>query len=171
MRQGVRRIIAWASLVALIFTVCDLGVYFWRFAPGHWWTLSQDSEDWARFGEFVGGSLGPLFALLAFGAALFAISEQNQQAGLAELQRLMFGMYEGIHRLLSEEPPKLDAIAAQQFRAIDSLGELLIALYKRFIFCSPDAQPIADVAVAVASDCIRREAATIEVELVHFVSL
>jgi len=75
--MGVRRIIIWASAIAVIFTTLDLGVYFWRFAPDHLLTLSQDSEDWARFGEFVGGSLGPFFALLAFGAALLSWNESR----------------------------------------------------------------------------------------------
>lgn len=171
MRKGIRRIVIWSSIIALILAICDLGVYFSRFAYGHRWLLSQDSEDWARFGEYVGGTLGPAFALLAFGAALFAISEQSQQASIEEIERLMIGMYDGINRLLNSKPPKLDTLAAQQLKDVQSLGELLAVLFRKSIFSSADAQEISALVVDVASDCIRREASAVEVELVHFVVL
>jgi hypothetical protein len=80
MRKGVRSILL-ATLFGL--SILILGLYFGRFAPAHLGHLSQDSEDWARFGEYVGGTLGPLFALAAFGAALWALSVSQHAARIA----------------------------------------------------------------------------------------
>lgn len=47
-------------LMAMLF-LCPLAfwsvliVYFYKFAPGHWFELSDDPEVWGLFGDFIGG--------------------------------------------------------------------------------------------------------------------
>jgi hypothetical protein len=73
MAQLLRRLIA----IALLGTVIVVGVYVWNF--GHL-ELSQEPEDWAQFGEYIGGSLGAFYAALAFGGVLITIRRQQVQS-------------------------------------------------------------------------------------------
>jgi hypothetical protein len=100
--MDVQKTIKWGLVFASVVTVGDLGLYFFRFAPGQWLTLSANTEEWARFGEFLGGTLGPFFALLAFVGVVFTISEQRRQAHVDEVQRLLASVADGIDRLLQQ---------------------------------------------------------------------
>lgn len=86
------------------------GVYFYKFAyqTGGWFALSSDQTDWASFGGFVGGLLGPYFSFLAFiGVVLTVvlqarqIDEMKAQAGLEEMQRVMSTVTTRIDSLLA----------------------------------------------------------------------
>lgn len=171
MRDDIRKIFFWFGVAAGALTALDLSLYIFKFAPGQWWTISSNTEDWARFGEFVGGTLGPAFALLAFGAALFTISEQGRQASLEELQRLIFSMHEGLNKLLSANAPKLGELASPQFHDAETLGQLLVMLFRKSIWSSPDAQSIIQIAVEEAGGSVRREAYVLVLELIHLVRL
>ena len=45
----------------------------------HGYTLSSSHEAWAQFGDFFGGLLNPVYALLAFLALLYTISLQSAE--------------------------------------------------------------------------------------------
>jgi hypothetical protein len=88
------------------------GVYFYKFAPGYWFTLSDSSAQWANFGTFVGGIAGPLFSMLAFVAAAMAMVYQarqlqvlKDQAHHQEMQRTLATLSETIDRVLAEPTP------------------------------------------------------------------
>lgn len=59
----------WAGLLAIIFLLL-LGPYFYIFN----YSLSGNSQDWANFGTYVGGTLGPIGAFLAF----WGLMQQNK---------------------------------------------------------------------------------------------
>jgi len=62
--------------VATVLAVAAVAPYFYVFDGPY----SQSSQDWANFGGYVGGTLGPLYAILAFAAAAQAILDSRQQA-------------------------------------------------------------------------------------------
>ena len=64
-------------LVALsaIAAVIVLGVYVWRFHLG----FSEQHENWGQFGDYIGGTLNPLFAFTALLALLYTIVLQSRE--------------------------------------------------------------------------------------------
>lgn len=59
-------------------------------------SFASSSEEWARFGSYVGGVLGPFYAFCAFVAVLFTlylqsrqIADFNNRASIDEIQRLV----------------------------------------------------------------------------------
>lgn len=118
-----------------------LSVYAIKFSvPGHP-VLSASSEEWAHFGEYVGGTLGPVYGLLAFIGVLATLDLQNQQMAdqrkqfeLGELQRLMAGLSQAIDQQLASEPVGLnDPARLRLTRTARSLSifDLLSALGTR----------------------------------------
>ncbi len=72
-------------------TVLVVGLYAYKFAPNSRMTLSGNPEDWAKFGEYVGGSLGAFFGLIAFVSVLISIRvgrEANAEAAKAHVNEL-----------------------------------------------------------------------------------
>lgn len=67
--------------VAMIAAVLVLTPYFFAFNGG----LEKDSEKWAHFGTYVGGTLGPVYGLLAFIVALRALAFSRKQTDLQNL--------------------------------------------------------------------------------------
>jgi hypothetical protein len=70
----------WITLLACI-CLFLLFPYFWTFSD----KLSTDSQDWANFGTYIGGTLGPIGAFLAF----WGLIQQNKiYRKNAEIERL-----------------------------------------------------------------------------------
>ncbi|MGE4419183.1 MAG: putative phage abortive infection protein [Sulfurimonas sp.] len=65
----------WLLLVALIFLIVVLSTYFYSFHH----TLSSDKSEWGTFGDFVGGTLNPLFAFLSLFAIIYTIRIQTEE--------------------------------------------------------------------------------------------
>lgn len=69
------RLIRLAAIFATALLVFVVVAYIWNFGA-HW----SDSQDkWGQFGDFVGGTLNPIFAMLAFLALLWSISLQASE--------------------------------------------------------------------------------------------
>jgi hypothetical protein len=62
-------------VTALIALAIVLFAYACRF---HSLELSHDPEDWAKFGEYAGGTLGAAFGLLAIVGVLLTIEESRE---------------------------------------------------------------------------------------------
>ncbi|CAG1022003.1 hypothetical protein MTYM_01416 [Methylococcales bacterium] len=60
----------------------DVGIYFWIFNQG----LSNKQEVWGQFGDFVGGTLNPIFSFFSFMCLLIALHLQNIQLNLSSEQ-------------------------------------------------------------------------------------
>ena len=70
----------WAGLLTVMFLLL-LGPYFFKFH----YSLSGNSQDWANFGTYIGGTLGPIGAFLAF----WGLMQQNKMyRENAEIERL-----------------------------------------------------------------------------------
>lgn len=62
-------------------TIVVLGFYFYKFHG----PLSESSQDWANFGTYIGGILGPAYALLAFIGLLETLKQSQLQRELEGL--------------------------------------------------------------------------------------
>lgn len=73
--------------------------------------FSQNPEQWGQFGDFIGGTLNPFYALLAFLGVLITIYLQSEQlkearrlASMEEMQRLISSISIEIDSLLKQAP-------------------------------------------------------------------
>lgn len=60
---------------AITLLVVALGFYFYNFNSG----LPDDSSTWGTFGDFIGGTLNPIFALFSLFAIIYTIKIQTQE--------------------------------------------------------------------------------------------
>lgn len=86
-----------------IISLSPLIVYFLMFgvSNGEITNLSSNLEDWARFGSFIGGTVGTIFAALAFTSVFISLREQRKQIKLSESLRLISLEIEAINQKLS----------------------------------------------------------------------
>ena len=73
-----KKLLWFATLITFLVII----LYFLNFHEG----VSKSSSDWADFGAYVGGVLGPLYAFLAFVGLLETIRQSSLQR---ELKRLL----------------------------------------------------------------------------------
>src|SRR5436190_3644984 len=101
-----------ALVAAFIPLLVVLVFYFAKFWSPH---LANEQADWGVFGDYVGGTLGALYALAAFLAVLYAsyvqsneaaiaLNEQRAQATIEQLQRVVASTAENIDRILRAAP-------------------------------------------------------------------
>lgn len=105
--KGMKRLM-WIGVAA---SWTAMGLYFYKFAPGHWFELSSDDSRWANFGTFYGGVAGPFFSFLAFiGVVITVVLQAKQldtmraQANFEEQQRLLSSMSTTIDGILHGKP-------------------------------------------------------------------
>lgn len=60
------------AILLLFITLC---VYFYNFKNG----LSNESSNWGTFGDFIGGTLNPIFALFSLFAIIYTIKIQTEE--------------------------------------------------------------------------------------------
>lgn len=77
------QLIKYLIIIALIFTTVVISAFVLQF--GHK-SFANTSEEWAQFGDYIGGTLNPIFALLSFSALLYTITIQLKQIKLSEKQ-------------------------------------------------------------------------------------
>ena len=64
---------------AILLFLITLGFYFYNFHNG----LSDNHEEWGTFGDFMGGTLNPIFALFSLAAILYTIKIQTEELELS----------------------------------------------------------------------------------------
>lgn len=69
----------WLLVIAILLLIITLGFYFFNFKNG----LGADSSNWGTFGDFMGGTLNPLFALFSLFAIIYTIKIQTQELELS----------------------------------------------------------------------------------------
>ena len=72
------KIIRMLGLVAIVCVVCTIALvtlYFLKFDP----KLSPNNSDWGTFGDYLGGTLNPIFGLVSTLGLLYTIALQQQQ--------------------------------------------------------------------------------------------
>lgn len=88
------RILIILSSIAFVFLIAVVALYYRKFDNGNvldelrnWLTLkdyintklTDTKSDWGTFGDYIGGTLNPIFAFLSFIAVLYTIESQNKQ--------------------------------------------------------------------------------------------
>lgn len=120
---------------AVLATVLVTGLYFISFAPGSRFDLSGANQDWGIFGDYIGGTLGTVFSLLAFFGVLCTVWLQasqldlaGKQAQLDEIQRVLATVSTRLDQLLSDQVNhqfksyKLRSEPADFFRVLSAGG-------------------------------------------------
>lgn len=80
--NSISAIAKWISGVAVAFLLTVLAFYFANFNNG----LSSDQATWGTFGDFLGGTLNPLFSLLALLALLVTIVQQREALNISSTE-------------------------------------------------------------------------------------
>lgn len=97
---------------ATVFAVVIL-FYRWSFAG----PLSSDPAAWGQFGDFLGGTLNPVFAYLSFTALVITLALQTEQLRLSRKQ------LELSQQELAETRKELERSANAQAATAISLGK------------------------------------------------
>jgi hypothetical protein len=74
----------WITATGILLLILAVGLYFYNFS-GH---FAETQEIWGQFGDFLGGTLNPLFSLLALIALLstFALQISEHRVSTQELR-------------------------------------------------------------------------------------
>jgi hypothetical protein len=102
-------------VVLLALAATAAGAYAYSFGAVSHWQLSSHPQDWAMFGEYIGGLSVPLLLIGLFASAegqKLQVESQRQQDTLAELMREARGLALGLEQLLAG-PIETVAIIAQ----------------------------------------------------------
>lgn len=105
----------WLLGIGAVAAMAVQGLYLFKFVvqPGEWFVLSPSKSDWGTYGDFVGGTLNPIFSFLAFVGVVFTVvlqarqlDEVKTQANLEEMQRVASTVAGRIDDLLSQHVPE-----------------------------------------------------------------
>jgi hypothetical protein len=112
-------------VVGVCVAVLAIGAYFFVFGPTSDYRLSRTDSAWSNFGSYVGGVLGPTFALLAFLAVLLTVWLQakqiegsRKQAHLEELQRVIATVAKTIDDALAQSAGPNTLVPAMAERTV-----------------------------------------------------
>ncbi|EIL88254.1 hypothetical protein UU9_13231 [Rhodanobacter fulvus Jip2] len=110
-----------AATLAVALACCVVALYLYQFHGD----LADSSQDWANFGDYLGGTLGPLFAFLAFALGLHTINQSRQQSRRDELLKTIQG-YEHDFELCVAKPVTCQApwVWGNDFGAADKVQEV-----------------------------------------------
>ena len=139
-----QQISKWLRRLLFLFVLINLFVliiYFARFGRGNWFNFSKDQQDWAHFGTYYGGLMGPFVGLLAFIGIFITILLQMKQLELAkqqveiqEMQRVLASVSAQIDQMLTIVPTYFDAESWIAFPgAPRSLGNHIAELGAEFL--------------------------------------
>ena len=149
----------WFALFLLAAAV--FGAYAYTFGPASHWQPSVRTEDWARFGTYVGGLCVPLLvlALFANAAALRRQSESQRRRVLldelllearhlaASIEQLAAAPVEAVATPLSQ---KLDLLAAVLSEFVSRGGDSIFLLFYRDRFRAT-AQRLGELQIALST--------------------
>jgi hypothetical protein len=106
-------------MLAVLATLAVHGAYLYELGSPH---LSGNSEEWANFGDYVGGTLGTYFSFFAFMGVLATLMLQQRQ--LEQVQRQ--SKLDEIQRYLAYASSKVDALLQQPPRTAPEVLERML---------------------------------------------
>ena len=109
--------------VALIAAILSVGLYFYWFGMGSK-GLSNNTEDWARFGEYAGGVLG-IFAFLGVLVTMNLQRRQLHQVSKLLKQAMSHRTVDELMQLCRVIATSIDEVLDRPLALPASLGELL----------------------------------------------
>jgi len=109
-----------AAIVSAVLVLAIVGLYALNFGP----RVSNATDSWGQFGDFFGGTLNPIFAMLAFLALLWSIALQA-----AEFERASSHLSEQVHLAREEaEAARRDRLSQELLEVIKDLDARLNAV-------------------------------------------
>ena len=175
MDEDTKRLFCWLGILGVGVTLIVIGLYVYTFAPLSGYQLSHDGADWAHFGEYAAGTLGPLFALLAVVGVVITVREQQRGSLLEEFQRQFAIQSQRVESLLAEEPAETNpaiTLLIGQLAPSKSIASLLkrIGLH---VMREPDKdsniQEQNDTLHRAALPAMKRQLNAIQIELQHLI--
>lgn len=108
----------WLLGIGAVAAMAVQGLYLFKFVvqPGEWFALSSNKSDWGTYGDFVGGTLNPIFSFLAFVGVVLTVVLQARQLDEVKAQAEL----EEMQRVASTVAARVDQLLAQ-----DAIGDLL----------------------------------------------
>jgi hypothetical protein len=160
-------VVAAVALVPFIFVLMP---YYLTFRS---LDLGSDQRFWGVFGDYVGGTLGAIYGLLAFLGVLYSVYFQRQQGTANQLLSLMSATAATIDRLLHSRPSHPLALhhayARQQEGRQFTVEWILGAAAGRAVHERDEmAEGVRDDVRKQEIDSIRHELNLINAELLHF---
>ena len=108
--------------LAALFSIMAIGLFIAFVASEAGYTVARTSGPWAEFGTYIGGVLGPIFALFAFLGVLVTVWLQarqleaiHHQVELEELQRLVAAVASNIDAFIAR-PPRWELCAGDKIK-------------------------------------------------------
>jgi hypothetical protein len=112
-----------ALVLAVLFYLVPVIAYMNTFG----WVRGSSHEQWGQFGDFIGGFLNPLYALLAFIAVLVSLSLQRSDFK-EELRYLKDSSHkEDIYRIISTVYEEIDKVLDIRFGVTQELSMRIMA--------------------------------------------
>lgn len=135
--------------------------------------LASDQTFWGLFGDYVGGTLGAIYGLLAFLGVLYSLHFQRQQATANQLLNLIASTATTIDRLLHSRPSQRLAqplAYAQQMEGRELTVDWILdaAASRRIHGHDETIDAVREDLQGQAIDSIRHELNLIDAELLHF---
>jgi hypothetical protein len=103
-QDAVVRVFTVLGTIAVSALLVAVGLYVVWFGRPVGFRFSAHAEDWSRFAEYLGGTLGPVYSLLAFLGVLMTVLLQSKQ--IADLRAQ--GEQQGLQQVLATLSGKLD---------------------------------------------------------------
>jgi hypothetical protein len=157
-------------------TLAVVGVYVYTFRAAG---VSRDPQDWGVLGDYLGGTLGTFFSLLAFVAALLTVALQRrqldqvrEQANRDELHRAIAYAGERLDELLHERPRFMPADLRQRMVKSQkemSLYSLLAAAAHEKIFPGELPEGFAPIIEGPVMEVLRSDVPMVLIWLQHLV--
>lgn len=144
------RIARWYYIAVLVAAVAFIGAYVFHFGPSVHWRPSQEPEDWARFGEYVGG----VFGALAFIGVLVTIELQRRQ-----LDQLSEQLRQATNKGTVDELMQLCRVLAKNIDdQLDQPLPVVVQLAERnFVRLAHESEDIRGLTKAIAISGLQRE--------------
>jgi hypothetical protein len=106
-------------VAAVLAAILVHGIYLYEFGSPQ---LSSNSEEWANFGDYLGGTLGTYFSFFAFIGVVATLMLQQQQLDQVQRQAKL----DEIQRYLAYGSGKVDALLQQQPRTAPEALERML---------------------------------------------
>jgi hypothetical protein len=130
--QGkVQRLFTVLAIIAIAALIIAVGLYVEWFGRPAGFRLSAHAEDWSRFAEYLGGTLGPVYGLLAFLGVLMTVlmqrtqmADMRAQAEQQGLQQVLGTLSDKLDETLRAPPERKPGKAADLVIGTGQLGSL-----------------------------------------------
>lgn len=141
--MALKNLLIFLAVISFIFILVVFGLYMYNFS---YLGLSPNQEDWAQFGDYMGGTLNPMLAFFAFIGLLYTIriqssalqmSKDELEATRKELKESRIAQQKQSESLeLQNKATQLQIFENTFFELVNSFKFLKERLIKEYVECS-----------------------------------